>query len=159
VTVVNDEFSVRKATEADAEGIARLSGTLGYEAGENVMRDRLPAILGSESDLVVVAVVAGDQIMGWLQAHAAHIVESGFRVESTGMVVAPEMRRRGVGRLLVARAECWAREKSAGVLVVRSNVNRVQSHRFYPALGYTLSKTQSVYRKPLTVRKETPAAQ
>jgi GNAT superfamily N-acetyltransferase len=108
----------------------------------------LEAIISSSSDFVVVSVDSSGQVVGWLQAHAARIVESGFRVEITGMVVAPEARRRGVGRLLVAEAERWASERSAEAIVVRSNVDRVESHSFYPALGYRLTKTQRVYRKP-----------
>jgi GNAT superfamily N-acetyltransferase len=82
-----------------------------------------------------------------LQAHAAHILESGLRVEITGMIVSPEVRRCGVGRLLVTEAERWAREKGAEVIVVRSNAQRVESHLFYPALGFRESKRQVVYRR------------
>ena len=38
-------------------------------------------------------------------------------------------------------------EIGAEAVVVRSNTKRVESHIFYPALGFTVSKTQSVYRK------------
>jgi hypothetical protein len=37
----------------------------------------------------------------------------------------------------------------APVLVVRSNTTRRESHVFYPALGFSVSKTQRVYRKLL----------
>jgi hypothetical protein len=50
-------------------------------------------------------------------------------------------------RLLVAEAERWAREKGAEGVVVRSNAQRVESHLFYPALGFQESKRQVVYRK------------
>jgi hypothetical protein len=48
---------------------------------------------------------------------------------------------------LVGRAETWATEISAETVVVRSNAKRVESHVFYPALGFLPSKTQVVYRK------------
>ena len=38
---------------------------------------------------------------------------------------------------------------SAETVVVRSNASRVESHSFYPALGYASTKTQQVYRKLL----------
>jgi GNAT superfamily N-acetyltransferase len=66
-----------------------------------------------------------------------------------GLVVSESCRRRGVGRSLVKRAEQWAAEIGAETLVVRSNTKRVESHRFYPALGFSLAKTQAVYRKGL----------
>jgi predicted N-acetyltransferase YhbS len=139
--------SIRRTTIHDANAIARLSETLGYPADAEVTRARLSAILASNADLMIVAQDRGGAVVGWLQAHAAHIVESGFRVEITGLVVAPEARRRGMGRSLVAEAEQWARSLAAEAIVVRSNVQRAESHAFYPALGYAETKTQKVYRK------------
>ena len=88
-------------------------------------------------------------VIGWLQAHAGSSLESGLRVEIVGLVVTGLARRTGVGRALVAEAERWARSRSADTLVVRSNVRRAESHRFYPALGFSLAKTQHVYSKQL----------
>lgn len=143
-------ISIRRATEADAASIARLSSTLGYDAQPSVIAARLHAILRSDADLMVVADDSQGDVAGWLQAHAAHIVESGYRVEITGLVVSSGHRRRGVGRALVAEAERWAGTMAAEAVVVRSNVRRVESHAFYPALGYMATKTQNVYRKVLS---------
>jgi GNAT superfamily N-acetyltransferase len=99
--------------------------------------------------LIIVAADAAGAVVGWLQAHAATILESGFRVEITGLIIAPEQRRRGWGRLLVLEAEQWARSIGAEAVVVRSNVQRVESHAFYPALGFSATKTQKVYRKAM----------
>lgn len=145
-----DSISIRRAVEADAAAIAQLSTTLGYDAEPKVIARRLRAILGSDADLMIVAEDSHRAVVGWLQAHAAHIVESGFRVEITGLIVFPGQRRRGVGRALVAEAERWAKAIAAEAIVVRSNVQRVESHAFYPALGYAAAKTQNVYRKTLT---------
>ncbi|HXF10869.1 MAG TPA: GNAT family N-acetyltransferase [Desulfuromonadaceae bacterium] len=144
----NPAFTIRRATENDAAAIAGLAATLGYQVDITAMAKRLKAILGSAADLVLVAEKAMAPI-GWLQAHAAHVVESGFRVEIMGLVVAPEQRRGGAGRRLMAEAERWAHGIGAQAVVVRSNVQRVESHAFYPALGYTPTKTQNVYRKNL----------
>lgn len=142
--------AIRVAVESDAERIAQLSCTLGYAATVEVVRQRLHAMFGSKSDLIIVAVASSGVVVGWLQAHASHVLESGFRVEITGLIVSPDARRCGVGRALVSRAEEWARQLPAEAIVVRSNVHRIESHAFYPALGYGVSKTQTVYRKRLT---------
>jgi predicted N-acetyltransferase YhbS len=144
---------IRSATAQDAEAIAGLSETLGYTADVEATRARLSRILASDADLMLVAENDAGVIVGWLQAHAAHIIESGFRVEITGLVVAVDARRGGSGRGLVAEAERWARGISAEAMVVRSNVQRTESHAFYPALGYVQTKTQGVYRKSLTKAK------
>jgi len=86
---------------------------------------------------------------GWLQAHSSVALESGFRIEIVGLVVAENMRRQGVGRMMVKFVEAWAVSLGAGAVVVRSNVKRGAAHDFYPAIGYPNVKTQAVYRKTL----------
>jgi GNAT superfamily N-acetyltransferase len=140
-------FKVRAARPEDAASIALLSKELGYPAGAKSTRERLRTILGRYDQRVVVAVAPGGAVCGWLQAQCNVVIESGLRVEITGLVVSHGMRRRGVGRSLVAQAETWAREISAETIVVRSNTKRVESHAFYPSLGYHPSKTQVVYGK------------
>jgi GNAT superfamily N-acetyltransferase len=142
------EFSVREATADDAAPIAGLSGELGYPRGAETVRASLVRLRGAADQRVYVA-EAGGRVCGWLQAHSCEVLESGQRVEVMGLVVSPAMRRCGVGRALMARAEAWAREASAGYVVVRSNVRRTESHAFYPSIGYAPSKTQAVYRKSL----------
>jgi GNAT superfamily N-acetyltransferase len=144
-------FKVRAAIDADAAPIAALSRELGYPAETKTIRERIARILARDDQRLLVAEGEGGEVLGWLQAHSSDILESGFRVEIIGMVVSEKMRRKGVGRGLVARAETWATEISAGTIVVRSNSKRVESHLFYPALGYLPSKTQVVYRKPTAI--------
>jgi len=138
---------LRAASAGDAESIAALSGELGYPAGPGTVRARLRRILAREDQLVIIAEHGRGRVCGWLQAHCNEALESGLRVEIVGLIVAKGMRRRGVGRCLVERAEAWAREVAAETVVVRSNARRLESHAFYPSLGYQATKTQVVYRK------------
>ena len=147
ITAMPKQFKVRAATGEDAGAIAVLSAELGYPAEMETVRGRLRRILSRDDQRVVVAELPGGRICGWLQAHCSEAVESGLRVEIVGLIVSDAMRRRGVGRSLVAQAETWAAEISAETVVARSNANRVESHAFYPALGYLPSKTQVVYRR------------
>jgi GNAT superfamily N-acetyltransferase len=140
-------FKVRAATVKDAGPIAVLSGELGYAAEAGTVSERLRRILSRDDQRVVVAELPGGRICGWLQAHFSEVLESGSRVEIVGLIVSDAMRRRGVGRSLVSQAETWAAEISAETVVARSNAKRVESHAFYPALGYLPSKTQVVYRR------------
>jgi GNAT superfamily N-acetyltransferase len=142
-------YRICAATKQDAEAIAALSSELGYASDPKTMQSRLTSILSSTQDLLLMAVDHTDKPIAWMQAHASHVVESGYRVEILGLVVAASARRRGIGRALVTEAEKWAKDKSASSIVVRSNTKRHESHAFYPALGYTNSKTQQVYRKSI----------
>jgi ribosomal protein S18 acetylase RimI-like enzyme len=93
--------------------------------------------------------VANGVVAGWLQARTSDVLESGFRAEIVGLVVSKACRRRGLGRLLVENAVAWAKSTGAGSMCVRSNVQRTESHVFYPALGFEPVKTQKVYRLDL----------
>lgn len=146
---MSSNISHRPAAEADAGAMAILCSELGYPVSTEIMRNRIKAVRASCSDLLVVAVDSKGVVAGWLQAHAANIVESGFRVEIMGLIVSPNFRQRGMGRLLVAEVERWGRGIGAEAIVVRSNIKREESHAFYPALGYKCTKTQMVYRKIL----------
>lgn len=132
-----------------AAPIAALCAELGYPGTVDEIAGRIEAIRASDADFLGVAVLEDGRIAGWIQAHASHVLESGFRVEIMGMIVAADCRRLGVGRELVQAAEGWGRERGAPRIVVRSNVARAESHAFYAALGYIENKTQRVYRRGL----------
>jgi GNAT superfamily N-acetyltransferase len=104
------------------------------------------------SDLLLVAAEAGDRAVGFIQAHRLCVIEAGYGVEILGLVVSTKARRSGIGRALVAEVEDWARKAGADAVVVRSNTKRSESHIFYPAMGYTNVKTQTVYKKRLRGR-------
>lgn len=141
-------LTIRTALPSDAAEITTLTMQLGYPVDTAVTHARLERLLGHPDHLVVVA-CAGGKVAGWLQAHAYDILESGLIAEIVGLVVAEPCRRAGAGRALVERAKGWAHTKGAEAFVVRSNTLRTESHRFYPSLGFSPSKTQAVYEMRL----------
>jgi GNAT superfamily N-acetyltransferase len=141
------EIKIRPARLEDASFIAALARELGYPVEGGAVRERLQWILARDDQRVVVAELPDGSVCAWLQAHSSHALVSGLRVEIVGLVVSEGMRRRGVGRSLVAQAEVWAAEISADTVDVRSNAKRVESHSFYPSLGFLPAKTQIAYRK------------
>jgi GNAT superfamily N-acetyltransferase len=114
------------------------------------MDQRIQSVLASPVDLLLLATDESNQPIAWVQAHSAHILESGYRVEIVGMLVSHLFRRTGIGRALVSAVEEWAAKLKAEAIVVRSNISRKESHPFYQALGYKPTKTQHVYRKQLS---------
>ena len=142
-------ITIKPATVDDATAIADLSSSLGYPASVPVTIQRIECVSDSPSDVLLVAVADDGRTVAWIQGHHAFLIESGPRVEIVGLVVADGYRRRGIGRRLVHEIERWACERGAAAIVVRSNIARQESHAFYPAAGYTTTKTQHVYRKQL----------
>ena len=121
---------------------------LGYPNSKAAIADRMKRLRQRAGELVLVA----DQlppVMGWVHAAEQELLDSGRRCEILGLVVAPEVRGRGVGRQLVAAVEEWAVQRGLGLLAVRSNIVRTESHPFYERLGFVRLKTQHAYRKQL----------
>ena len=71
---------------------------------------------------------------------------AGINGEIVSLVVDSSARGMGVGKGLVAKAESWLRQRT-NRLRVRANSVRSEAHSFYESLGYSLSKTQSVFTK------------
>lgn len=141
-------MTIREAHLSDSADIARLTVELGYAGDVDAIRCRLEQVARRRDQVVFVAVLE-EKIVGWLQAQGSVSLESGYRVEIVGLIVETCARRHGVGRALVQQAEQWALEIGSDVVVVRSNIKRAESHDFYPALGFSSTKTQAVYRKVL----------
>ena len=66
-----------------------------------------------------------------------------------GWYVDPDMRRTGVGRALVARAEEWARERGCTEIGSDTEVDNTLSQRAHAALGYAESERLVVFHKRL----------
>lgn len=149
MTTNNSPAHIRQASVLDAAQIARLSAQLGYPASEADVQTRLSQLLASGTGVVLVA-DAGPGLVAWGSAELRMSLETGPRVEITGLVVDASARRLGIGRLVVKHLEDWAVDQNCPILLVRSNVTRPESHPFYEGLGYARTKTQHSYRKVLT---------
>ena len=140
---------VRRARKEDAAAIAALAGQLGYPSTQEQVEKRLVRILTDSAHVLFVAESSGGRIGGWLQVFGYHVVESDARAEVAGLVVDETQRGSGIGRLLMQHAENWAREKGYAAVALRSNIIRHEAHAFYQRIGYTIPKTQHVFRKEL----------
>jgi predicted N-acetyltransferase YhbS len=142
-------MNIRTANLHDVAAIARLADELGYPCDPASMAARIRKVNSQNNHLLLVAENDGGEICGWLHAFGADYIESGFRVEIAGLVVARAAQRSGIGSCLVKESERWAQKIGAEFINVRSNINREASHPFYEKLGYEPKKTQKVYRKRL----------
>jgi len=140
---------IRQAQMDDAPQIATLATQLGYPSSPEEISARLRSILSDPAHVVYVADVPGSGARGFAHVHAGIALESGPRAELLGLVTDAALRSRGLGALLVAEAERWARARGFDSLCVRCNVVRAHAHRFYERLGFQCSKTQKYFRKSL----------
>lgn len=141
-------YTIRPAEAADAPELARLAGELGYPCTPAVMAQRLAAAR-QRTDGVTLVAAGGIGLWGWVTVQRKAGLLSDPCAEITGLVVDGQARECGIGRVLVERAEDWAREHGLARMLVRTNVNRSATHRFYEHLGYLRSKSHHLYDKAL----------
>ncbi len=142
------QTDVRPARPSDAERVAALSGQLGYPCSPQEMEERLRRLERAEGHAVFVAERSGE-VVGWVDVHVSSTVTTPTQADVGGLVVEEACRGGGVGRVLMQRAEQWAREHECRVIRLRSNVIRADAHAFYARLGYAEFKTQKNFRKEL----------
>ncbi|WP_087022314.1 GNAT family N-acetyltransferase [Thaumasiovibrio subtropicus] len=136
------EFIIRNALGSDGFGINEVSKHLGYaELSSSSASSKLEELLNTTLDQVYVAEIDG-HIIGWLHLSYARRLASDNYFEICGLVVSPDFRGRGVGKHLVQ----FAQDKNDGKMRVRCNELRVESHKFYEAVGFHSNKLQRVFQ-------------
>jgi GNAT superfamily N-acetyltransferase len=143
------EIVVRRARAADIGQLAPLCGQLGYPSSEEDVRARLAGIGATPQHALWVAETSDGKLAGFLNAFVMRTIDTDARVEVAALVVDDAQRSGGVGKLLIEKAESWARENDCKAIGLRSNVIRERAHKFYERLGYVHYKTQKAFRKPL----------
>lgn len=141
---------IRAARLQDAGDIAALCTELGYATSAAQMHSRLALLCNDNAHWVGVAEQLGARLLGWIHVARIFSLEAGEAAEILGLVVGAAARRRGIGKQLVETAQAWSGRLGLARIKVRSSTVRVDSHEFYPALGFARTKSQHVYDKPLS---------
>ena len=127
---------IREAKPRDATELASLIRELGYETTPTEMKTRLKSILPNSTHKTFVAVV-DDQIcgmIGTLDHPSYEHNDSSGRI--LALVTSRTMRRRGIGRALVALAEKDFIRRGINHIALDTRVTRKDAHQFYEAFGY-----------------------
>ncbi len=141
--------SCRPMRASDAVRVAELAGELGYPSSAEQIAARKAVLDREARHGIFVAESAGGDVVGWIIVSEMCSLELDPHAEVKGLVVAEGARSRGVGRVLMAAGEAWARERGLREVVLRSNVVRKRAHAFYEAIGYEEQKRQVKLRKRL----------
>lgn len=129
---------VRVATADDLVGcgelVARREGT-----DADAVTERLRTVHALDDQLVMVAEL-GDQIVGYAKAaHLTPVANGGRNAPDgwylSGIVVAPEYRRRGIGRALTTARCAWVFQRADAVHYVVSDANP-SSMALHASLGF-----------------------
>ncbi len=131
------DVSIRDADERDAPAIASLCGQLGYPTPAEAIAPRMDQLREHGQGRIVVAVI-DDSPVGLATIHLRHTINHETPIgQLTLLVVDEAVRGQGVGRLLVAESEAWARARGCKRFVVTTALRRSEAHAFYERLGFT----------------------
>ena len=139
---------VREATMQDAFAICNISCVdLGYDCSFEFVSTRI-SNLDKEREKVFVAEVNGI-VTGYIHAEKYQTLYFEPMINILGLAVSSEFRRRGIGRMLLKRAECWANEVGIHTIRLNSGASRKEAHSFYRAMGYSNEKGQIRFIKDI----------
>ena len=135
---------------SDAEAVAELSAQLGYGSSTAQVTERFLRLHQSSNDGLFVA-AQHVKVMGWVHVYGVRLLESDGYAEIGGVVVDVAVRRQGIGRQLLRRAEKWTAAHGHLELRLRSGLHRPDAHEFYGAMGYELAKTSHMFCKKVSL--------
>ena len=139
---------IREATIEDAFAICNIScADLGYDCSCEFVSTRI-SNLDKGREKVFVAEVNGI-VAGYIHAEKYQTLYFEPMINILGLAVSSEFRRRGIGRMLLKRAERWANEVGIHKIRLNSGSSRKEAHSFYRAMGYSNEKEQIRFIKDI----------
>src|SRR4051794_14251336 len=120
----------------DAPAISQLICELGYETTTSEMQIRLERIAIDERLRTFVAVYDG-KVCGMIGTLTYPSIEhNDFSGRIVALVIKSTMRRRGIGRALIATAENSFALTGIRRVALSTQLAREDAHKFYESLGY-----------------------
>ena len=135
---------IREMTANDGKAVNTLSGQLGYPLSIEQTLQNIDAVLQSTDHTAFVA-ECDNEIVGWIGASQAIMIEVLPHCEINGLVIDEARRGMGIGKLLVDKVKQWAKEKNNTKIGLHCNVKRTEAHLFYERLGFAEIKQQINY--------------
>ena len=144
------DLAIRAAEMNDAAVLAQLMCELGYETTKLEMQTRMKRIAADERYRTFVAVHDGKVcgMVGTLTCPSYEHNDPGGRI--LALAILSRMRRRGIGRALIAAAEEDFAQRGIKRVALNTRLAREDAHKFYESLGYERNGWRFV--KQLSVR-------
>ena len=130
------DLTIRVAEINDAAALAQLMCELGYETTESEMKMRMERIAADECYRTFVAALDGKVcgMIGTLTGPSYEHNDPGGRI--LALATLGTMRRRGIGRALIASAERDFAGRGITRVALNTRLTREDAHKFYESLGY-----------------------
>jgi len=144
------DLTIRAAEMNDAAALAQLMCELGYETTKSEMGARMERIATDERYRTFVAVRDGKVcgMIGTIMSLSYEHHGPGGRI--LALVTLKSMRRHGIGRALIAKAERDFVQRGIRRIALNTQLAREDAHKFYQSLGYERNGWRFV--KQLSVR-------
>ena len=155
-------FSIRAARDEDVAAIERMAAcsfvdgrfhadpSVPREIARSIYREWAGACCrGTAADAILVAESEGGGILGFVacRAHAetaAHLARLAASIVL--IATAPEARRRGVGKAIVASAVEWAAARGVAAMLVGTQIRNTGAARLYESCGFRLVAGSQSFR-------------
>ena len=143
------DFTIRAAEMNDAAALAQLMCELGYETTKSEMQMRVERIGTDERYRTFVAVCDGKVcgMIGTLTYPSIEHNDPSGRI--VALVILRTMRRRGIGRALLATAEKDFAQRGIRRIALNTQLAREDAHKFYESLGYERNGWRFVKQLPV----------
>jgi len=145
-------LEIRAATGADAPGVSELLKAAGHEISSRALADRLD-VIRQEAGAALIALEwgppSGIVLLHWYRTLDADQMTA----QITMLVVGPDGRRRGIGRLLVKAAAQAARVAGCGTLELRAAPGEPTMRQFCQATGFM--EAAQTFVRPLRKSRDT----
>ena len=135
------DLEIREADREDLPSLLALYAQLGQDEGAVLSLDEAAAILekiGSYPDYHIFLAFQEGRAVGTfallIMDNLAHLGAKSAILEE--VVVAEELRGRGIGKEMMAFAHEFCRGRGCYKMAFTSNRNREAAHRFYQSLGF-----------------------
>jgi len=148
-------FRIRPLVRADVPAWQGFRRALWPQISDAANPLECEAILNDPDRFAVFVCELGDRLTGFVEASLRQYADG---CDSSpvgyleGWYVEPQARRLGIGRLLVAAAEDWARSKGCIEMGSDALVENAAGQRAHARLGYVEVERQVCFRKDLRGR-------
>ncbi|MDN5351250.1 MAG: hypothetical protein PWQ12_166 [Clostridiales bacterium] len=146
-----NNLEIRFAREEDAADMEGLIEQLGYTFRHDRVVSWIQAYRDDSSKDILVATIA-DHVIAWCSIEIVQHYHFDLHAEISGFIVDSAYRNQGVGKQIMNTAEKWALDQGCTRLRVRTNVTRMDAHRFYEHCNFGVIKEQYVFSKRIKER-------